>query len=95
MRHRLSLGLAVIGLSLLLAPGCATQSGPPSTAAGAPAELEYDELFDEPIDADVEDPFEQTNRKIFAGNRSFDRFVAFGDDAEVREIEDPTEAWAV
>jgi phospholipid-binding lipoprotein MlaA len=74
VRHRSALGPAVLGLALLLGSGCASQSGPPSTVAGTPAHLEYDDLFDEPVELEVEDPYESANRTIFAGNRGFDRY---------------------
>jgi len=71
-----SLGLALVGLVALLGAGCASRGGPsPATASATSPDLEYDELFDDPIDADIEDPFEPTNRAIFAGNRNIDRFV--------------------
>ena len=75
MRHRLLPGLALLGLAVLLTQGCASQTGPPSTVAGTPAALEYDELFDEPADEDIQDPYERTNRSVFAGNSNLDRFV--------------------
>jgi phospholipid-binding lipoprotein MlaA len=77
LRRRLPLGLALLGLASLLGTGCATRGGPAEAepvANAAPA-LEYDELFDEPVEPRFEDPLENTNRAIFAGNRSFDRYV--------------------
>jgi len=76
LRSRVSLGLALLGVVALLGAGCASRGGPsPGTTSLASPDAEYDELFDEPIDGDVEDPFEPTNRAIFAGNRGFDRLV--------------------
>jgi len=76
LRRRWSIGLALLGVVALLGSGCATQGGPSGAVAGVPPELEYDDLFDEPLEADeVDDPFEETNRAIFAGNRGFDRYV--------------------
>jgi len=88
VRHRLTFGLALVGLALLLAPGCASRTGPsgpdpaaptaeaPSEPADAPAAgLAYDPLFDEPPESEVEDPLESSNRVVFSGNQNFDRYV--------------------
>ena len=74
MRQRTSLRLACLALAATLAVGCAGRSGPPSTIAGTPAQLGYDELFDEP-ENDVEDPLESFNRPVFGLNRGMDRFL--------------------
>jgi phospholipid-binding lipoprotein MlaA len=43
--------------------------------AGAPAGLEHDDLFDEPIEPAVDDPFEPVNRQVFKVNHGFDRVL--------------------
>ncbi len=75
MRHRLATTTALLLAALMLGPGCASQQGPPGTVAGTPADLEYDELFDDPIEPEINDPFEAVNRRIFNGNRRFDRYL--------------------
>jgi phospholipid-binding lipoprotein MlaA len=89
LRRRPSLVLAWIVLAALVGAGCASRSGPPPGAeppdleaeargleATPPAaDLEYDPLFDEPVEPAVEDPLENSNRAVFAGNRNIDRFL--------------------
>jgi len=75
LRQRLTLGLAILCLGATLTAGCAAPSGPTGLRTGAPVEPEYDALFDEPVEPETDDPFENTNRTIFAGNRRLDRFV--------------------
>lgn len=74
MRRRWSLGMALLGLALLLAPGCASHG--PISVAGVQPVPEYDPLFDEPPDeSEIRDPLEPSNRVVFSGNRRFDRWV--------------------
>lgn len=73
MRRRLSLGMALLGLALLLAPGCATHGT--ISVAGVEPGPEYDPLFDEPDEDEIQDPLEPSNRAMFAGNRRFDRWL--------------------
>lgn len=76
MRNRIGRRVALFVLVACLgAPGCAHQGGPPSTVAGAPTDLAYDPLFDDPPENGIEDPFESVNRDIFGFNRQFDRFL--------------------
>lgn len=75
MRHRLATIVALLSLSLALAPGCASQNGPATTVAGATADFEHDDLFDEPEEEEVYDPLEPLNRHLFRANRGFDRVV--------------------
>lgn len=75
MRHRRTAAAVLLSLGWMLLSGCSTQGGPPSTVAGAPADLAYDELFDEPIEPAINDPFESMNRRIFKANRQFDRYL--------------------
>jgi len=70
-RHRALLALvAFVALS-----GCASQQGAPSSVAGTPADLEYDELFDEPVGPIVDDPLEPVNRSVFAMNKRMDDYL--------------------
>jgi len=76
VRHGSSPHLALLSLALvLLLPGCAHREGPPATVAGTPADPAYDELFDDHIEPEVEDPFEDFNRRVFGMNRNVDRFL--------------------
>lgn len=73
MRRRLSLGMALLALAVLIAPGCATHGT--ISVAGVEPGPEYDPLFDEPAEPDIQDPLEPSNRAMFASNRRVDRWV--------------------
>ncbi len=71
---RARLALLLLG-AVLCAPGlvgCASQQGPSHAAVADP---DYDELFDDPIEPEIYDPFETTNRRVFKMNRGMDKVL--------------------